>query len=148
MDVFNDASCRYYNGKLYFQCCNEEYFFLLLSNCKKKLGCLIVEIHDHRSGNVENNNRTLETEAKMKRIVMKPTAESIWTDITLLSEEWGFPWTEDIALEVEAQILVNAKTIDIEKMSMFFLLIFLFDGLDCYRGTPLFRSFISSNSRK
>lgn len=43
----------------------------------------------------------------MKRIVMKPTAESIWTDITLLSEEWGFPWTEDIALEVEAQILVN-----------------------------------------
>lgn len=43
----------------------------------------------------------------MKRVVMKPTAESIWTDITLLSEEWGFPWTEDIALEVEAQILVS-----------------------------------------
>ncbi|KAG2237292.1 hypothetical protein INT48_009025, partial [Thamnidium elegans] len=85
MDVFNDASCRYYNG------------------------CLIVEIHDHRSGDPENNNRTLETEAKMKRIVMKPTAESIWTDITLLSEEWGFPWTEDIALEVEAQILIATE---------------------------------------
>jgi hypothetical protein len=42
---------------------------------------------------------------------MKPTAESIWTDITLLSEEWGFPWTEDIALQVEAQILVNHKLI-------------------------------------
>lgn len=73
------------------------------------IGCLIVEIHDHRSGDLENNNRTLETEAKMKRIVMKPTAESIWTDITLLSEEWGFPWTEDIALEVEAQILVKCQ---------------------------------------
>lgn len=40
---------------------------------------------------------------------MKPTAESIWTDISLLSEEWGVPWTEDIALEVEAQILVSIK---------------------------------------
>lgn len=62
------------------------------------LGCLIVEIHDHR---VQNS------EASIKRIVMKPTAESIWTDITLLSEEWGFPWTESIALQVEAQILVS-----------------------------------------
>lgn len=104
MDVFNDASCRYYNGKEKKVCSggfsNDEGFFV---------GCLIVEIHDHRSGDPENNNRTLETEAKMKRIVMKPTAESIWTDITLLSEEWGFPWTEDIALEVEAQILVKCQ---------------------------------------
>ncbi|KAI7903979.1 Spt20 family-domain-containing protein [Cokeromyces recurvatus] len=76
MDVFNKASCRYYDG------------------------CLIVEIHDHRSKNAEPSK---------KRIVMKPTAESIWTDITLLSEEWGFPCTEDIALEVESQILIATE---------------------------------------
>jgi transcription factor SPT20 len=104
MDVFNDASCRYYNGNFKWVI-----KFNKVANTIK-LGCLIVEIHDHRSVDSENNNRTLETEAKMKRIVMKPTAESIWTDITLLSEEWGFPWTEDIALEVEAQILVSMNT--------------------------------------
>lgn len=64
------------------------------------LGCLIVEIHDHREPDLETTT---------KRIVMKPTAESIWTDITLLSEQWGFTWTEDIALQVEAQILVNRR---------------------------------------
>lgn len=62
------------------------------------LGCLIVEIHDHRSEVTE-----------IKRVVMKPTAESIWTDVALLSEDWGFTWTEDIALEVEAKILVKLK---------------------------------------
>ncbi|RCH81809.1 Transcription factor spt20, partial [Rhizopus azygosporus] len=74
MDVFNEASCRYYDG------------------------CLIVEIHDHRSESIE-----------IKRVVMRPTAESIWTDVALLSEDWGFPWTEDVALEVEAKILVAAE---------------------------------------
>lgn len=43
---------------------------------------------------------------------MKPTAESIWSDISILSEEWGIPWTEDIALEAEAQILVSKKDIN------------------------------------
>ncbi|RCH79911.1 Transcription factor spt20, partial [Rhizopus stolonifer] len=74
MDVFNEASCRYYDG------------------------CLIVEIHDHRSEVTE-----------IKRVVMKPTAESIWTDVALLSEDWGFTWTEDIALEVEAKILIATE---------------------------------------
>ncbi|KAG1221156.1 hypothetical protein G6F35_006192 [Rhizopus arrhizus] len=74
MDVFNEASCRYYSG------------------------CLIVEIHDHRLEATE-----------IKRIVMKPTAESIWTDVALLSEDWGLPWTEEIALEVEAQILIATE---------------------------------------
>jgi hypothetical protein len=73
MDVFNQASCRYYDG------------------------CLIVEIHDHRDSSVTSQ----------KRIVMKPTAESIWNDIALLSEAWGFPWTEDVALQLESQILVK-----------------------------------------
>jgi hypothetical protein len=56
-----------------------------------------VEIHDHRKQKQEN---------KTRRILMKPTAESVWNDIVLLGEEWGAPWTEDIALEMEAQILV------------------------------------------
>lgn len=92
----------------------------------ESIGCLIVEIHDHRSSDRENNNRLPESEAKMKRIVMKPTAESIWTDITLLSEEWGFPWTEDIALEVEAQILVNRECVNSMRSSTLIDTIFIF----------------------
>lgn len=56
-----------------------------------------MEIHDHRE----------KEEVKVKRIIMKPTAESIWTDINLLSESWGLQWTEEVALELEAQILVK-----------------------------------------
>lgn len=107
MDVFNEASCRYYNGKDKIRqdyVKREEVLIELL-----RLGCLIVEIHDHRSTDTENKNPQTDSDNKMKRIVMKPTAESIWTDISLLSEEWGVPWTEDIALEVEAQILVSIK---------------------------------------
>ncbi|KAG1089678.1 hypothetical protein G6F42_019914 [Rhizopus arrhizus] len=72
------------------------------AQCRYYDGCLIVEIQDHRGQGTE-------TAATTKRIVMKPTAESIWTDIALLSEEWGFPWTESIALQVEAQILIATE---------------------------------------
>ena len=72
---------------------------------------MIVEIHDHRSTTFDNHQAP-ESESQMKRIVMKPTAESIWTDISLLSEEWGVPWTETISLEVEAQILVSHDSIE------------------------------------
>ncbi|KAI8970169.1 Spt20 family-domain-containing protein [Mycotypha africana] len=77
MDVFNEASCRFYDG------------------------CLIVEIHDNRMKASDNMSK--------RRIVMRPTAASIWTDIILLSEEWGFPWTDDIALELEAHILIATE---------------------------------------
>ncbi|KAL0091063.1 Spt20 family-domain-containing protein [Phycomyces blakesleeanus] len=93
MDVFDEASCRYYEG------------------------CLIVEIHDHRSPkkfhtNGQNGSQS-DSETQVKRLAMQPTAESLWTDIHLLSEEWGFPWTEQVAVEVEAKILV--RTIGKEK---------------------------------
>jgi transcription factor SPT20 len=109
MDVFNEACCRYYNGKT-LNSNDLSDNSAVQTHQLKFIGCLIVEIHDHRSSNRDNKNRLPESETKMKRIVMKPTAESIWTDITLLSEEWGFPWTEDIALEVEAQILVSRSS--------------------------------------
>lgn len=96
MDVFDQAQCRYYDGK-FTLCENKNESFLMID----MIGCLIVEIQDHRGQGTE-------TAATTKRIVMKPTAESIWTDIALLSEEWGFPWTESIALQVEAQILVSS----------------------------------------
>ncbi|KAI9303553.1 Spt20 family-domain-containing protein [Cunninghamella echinulata] len=86
MDVFNEASCQYYEG------------------------CLIVEIHDHRQINNENiNSDNDDTITQIKRVVMRPTAESIWTDIQLLNEEWGYQWTEQMALEVEAQILLATE---------------------------------------
>ncbi|KAL0096585.1 Spt20 family-domain-containing protein [Phycomyces blakesleeanus] len=89
MDVFDEASCRYYEG------------------------CLIVEIHDHRSPkkfhtNGQNGSQS-DSETQVKRLAMQPTAESLWTDIHLLSEEWGFPWTEQVAVEVEAKILLATE---------------------------------------
>lgn len=84
------------------------------------LGCLIVEVHDHRLEATE-----------IKRVVMKPTAESIWTDVALLSEDWGLPWTEEIALEVEAQILVSSHQFIVSQTHAV---------LDCDRGTTLFGS--------
>ncbi|KAI8142779.1 Spt20 family-domain-containing protein [Fennellomyces sp. T-0311] len=81
MDVFDEAACRYYEG------------------------CLIVEIHDHRKAKKQQQNE----EPVIKRVAMRPTAESLWTDILLLNEEWGFPWTEDIALEVESKVLLATE---------------------------------------
>lgn len=69
------------------------------------VGCLIVEIHDHRQFNKDNDAQN-DTWPKIKRVVMRPTAESIWSDIQLLNEEWSGTWTEQTALEMEAQILV------------------------------------------
>ena len=74
-----------------------------------------MEIHDHRRSNSNSHARETsprtDTEAEVKRVVMQPTAESIWADICLLNEESGFTWTEDIALQVEAQILVSMVSI-------------------------------------
>lgn len=84
-----------------------------------------MEIHDHRG-----------QELQQKRIVMKPTAESIWADIALLSEAWGFPWTEDVALQVEAQILVRDSFWQ-------HLYIDRFKLIDCDRRTLMFGPFNS-----
>lgn len=69
---------------------------------KSSLGCLIVEIHDHRKSTTQQDSQE-----DIKRVVMHPTPESMWTDILLLNEEWGYPWTEEIALEIESQLLVG-----------------------------------------
>lgn len=66
------------------------------------LGSLIVEIHDHR-----HSAQQQDVEPNIKRVVMRPTAESLWTDILLLNEVWGSAWTQDIALEVESKVLVS-----------------------------------------
>ncbi|KAI8336300.1 Spt20 family-domain-containing protein [Chlamydoabsidia padenii] len=79
IDVFNEVSCQY---------------------CE---GCLIVEIYNHC--HALNDQDTI-NDILIKRVVMRPTAESIWSDIQLLNEDWNNSWTEQIALEVEAQILL------------------------------------------
>ncbi|KAI9313201.1 Spt20 family-domain-containing protein [Dichotomocladium elegans] len=80
MDVFDEAMCRFYEG------------------------CLIVEIHDHRRSTPHQD-----VESNIRRVAMHPTAESLWTDILLLNEEWGSPWTEDIALELESKVLIATE---------------------------------------
>lgn len=82
-------------------------FFTDLIACP--LGRLIIEIHDHRLVRSGQQDAALlpDNDVKVKRVVMHPTAESLWTDILLLREEWGHPWTEEIALEVESKLLVK-----------------------------------------
>lgn len=99
MDVFNEAECRFYEGKL--TCTLQRQ--IKMTNLAI-LGRLIVEIHDHRRSKNPQNAPEI-----VKRVVMQPTAESLWTDVKLLNEKWGHPWTEDIALEVESRLLVATE---------------------------------------
>lgn len=99
MDVFDEALCRFYEGKAYNSfpsIGNMDWWFM------GWLGSLIVEIHDHR-----HSAQQQDVEPNIKRVVMRPTAESLWTDILLLNEVWGSAWTQDIALEVESKVLVS-----------------------------------------
>lgn len=99
MDVFDEALCRFYEGTSY-----NSLFVLVMcaDDLCGRLGSLIVEIHDHR-----HSAQQQDVEPNIKRVVMRPTAESLWTDILLLNEVWGSPWTQDIALEVESKVLVG-----------------------------------------
>lgn len=73
------------------------------------LGCLIVEIYDHRT-KFQDTVHDIPADGnskEVKRIALRPSAETLWTDLCLMNEASRESWTEDLALEVEAKILVS-----------------------------------------
>ncbi|KAI8582013.1 hypothetical protein K450DRAFT_230399 [Umbelopsis ramanniana AG] len=96
-DVFDSAGCTFHNG------------------------VIVIEVVDHRKPRVDSNatEATKEnTDANegepvfdpntptVKRIEMKPDAQSIWNDICLLNEESNINMTESEALDVESKLLL------------------------------------------
>ncbi|OLL23574.1 SAGA complex subunit spt20 [Neolecta irregularis DAH-3] len=84
VEVFRDGHVRYYDG------------------------CLIVEIVDHRA-TAQAESRTLTNgncnTDKTYRTLLRPTAESIWIDLCLLSETSGGRLNDNMAIQMEAEIL-------------------------------------------
>lgn len=80
------------------------------------IGRLIVEIVDHRNRSkptAHTPTADTPTVAKMeidspttKRVVLSPTHETLWADLSLLHEESGEAWSAQTMLEVESKILV------------------------------------------
>ena len=96
-DVFDSAGCTFHNG------------------------AIVIEVVDHRKPRTDANateatkdsNDANESEmvidpktTTVKRIEMKPDAQSIWNDICLLNEESNINMTESEALDVESKLLV------------------------------------------
>lgn len=96
-DVFDSAGCTFHNG------------------------VIVIEVVDHRKPRTDGNtteaakdgNDANESEKvadpntpTVKRIEMKPDAQSIWNDICLLNEEFNINMTESEALDVESKLLV------------------------------------------
>jgi transcription factor SPT20 len=71
-------------------------------------GCMIVESIDHRKPRLHNQQSTAK-EPECIRVVLQPNAESFYADLCLLNAKNGGTWTDQEALEVESNILVNIK---------------------------------------
>ena len=67
-------------------------------------GCMIVELLDYRP--LKGKEPEL-VAPKRTRVVLQPTAETLWTDICLLNHKAENVWTDEDALHVEAKILVS-----------------------------------------
>jgi transcription factor SPT20 len=95
-DVFDAAGCTFHNG------------------------VIIIDVVDHRKPKVDNSESSKENSESagdkeasvgsssptVKRIEMKPDAQSIWNDICLLNEEGNLNLAESEALNIEAKLLV------------------------------------------
>ncbi|THH27742.1 hypothetical protein EUX98_g6435 [Antrodiella citrinella] len=67
-------------------------------------GNMIVELLDYRPP--KGKDPILEQPEKT-RVVLSPNSETLWTNLCLLNQKAGNPWTDDDALEVEAKILLS-----------------------------------------
>lgn len=63
-------------------------------------GCLIVELFDHREPSTSTDT------VKPQRVVLHPTAETAWADLSLMNARNGGTWTDREALEIESRLLV------------------------------------------
>lgn len=125
LDVLDEAGVRYYEGALTSSGCGWTGLTLLA-------GCLIVEVHDHRSAPQPpaltrpglslsfqlNHPRDAPpaSKAEVYRIVLCPNPATLWTEIGLMDRKWqgekeeedAVGLTEEEAVEIEAMILVRS----------------------------------------
>lgn len=129
LDVLDEAGVRYYEGEL--RSSGRSAGFGLSSFLSPLAGCLIVEVHDHRSAPQPpaltrpglalsfqmNHARDVPTASKAEvyRIVLGPNPATLWTEIGLMDRRWqaekeeedAVGLTEEEAVEIEAMILVR-----------------------------------------
>ncbi|KAF8524170.1 Spt20 family-domain-containing protein [Gautieria morchelliformis] len=67
-------------------------------------GCMIVESIDHRKPQ-QHAQQSAAKEPECVRVVLQPTAESLYADLCLLNAKSGNKWTDREALEIESKIL-------------------------------------------
>ncbi|KAF9920583.1 Transcription factor spt20, partial [Linnemannia zychae] len=79
LDVIKSAQCPYYEGRL------------------------IVEVVDHRTIVAQDNK------ASKKRVILSPSQETLWADLSLLHEESGENWSSQLMLDVESKILIATE---------------------------------------
>lgn len=94
-----------------------------MAGCTFHNGVIIIEVVDHRKPKADTNNNVeaskenaenkdnepVATGASMptvKRIEMKPDAQSIWNDICLLNDEANLNLAESEALNIESKLVV------------------------------------------
>lgn len=66
---------------------------------------MIVDLLDYRPG--KPTESVLDVPEK-SRVVLQPTAESIWADLCLLNDKLDAHWTDEQTLEMESHILVRS----------------------------------------
>lgn len=59
----------------------------------------------------EGSSTKGESGGTTKRVVLTPTQETLWADLSLLHEESGENWSSDVMLDVESKILVRHATL-------------------------------------
>jgi hypothetical protein len=59
-----------------------------------------VEVVDHRAKASQDNKPS------KKRVILSPSQETLWADLSLLHEESGEGWSSQLMLDVESKILV------------------------------------------
>jgi hypothetical protein len=72
-----------------------------LKPCYSILGHLIVEVVDHRTKVAQDSKPS------KKRVILSPSQETLWADLSLLHEESGEGWSSQLMLDVESKILVS-----------------------------------------
>jgi transcription factor SPT20 len=71
---------------------------------------MLVELQDFREPKVAKDKKAAEdSKSGVTRVVLRPNPETLWTDLRLLNHKHGDKWTDEDALEVEAQVLVRAR---------------------------------------
>jgi hypothetical protein len=107
LDVLDQAKVRYYNGKYSFWLLSSLAQLVLIrivisTGFPKNKGCLIVEVHDHRSapptpaslasrnqlsfGLAHTRDQPSTSKAEVYRIVLGPNPATLWTELGIMNE--------------------------------------------------------------